>query len=108
MHDCLIVKSGFIGKDFYMDIKSDSFCVFGKTGELDATIEKLTFVNAEILENDSDIDLGIATWLCNEVYLRESQYEMQILFWAKNNEIAEMAIAFDDIIIEGNWETDDV
>jgi len=98
MHDCLIVKSGFVNNDFYMDIDSSSgFC----------SVEKLTFINAEVLGNDSDNDLGVATWLCNEIYLRGYKYEMQILFWAKNNEIAEMSIAFDDIIIEGNWETDD-
>jgi len=98
MHDCLIVKSGFVDKNFHMDIDSSSGS---------CSVEKLTFINAEIVEKDSDLCLDNAYWVSNKIYLRGNKYEMHILLTQQNNERANMTIAFDDIIIEGNWETNE-
>jgi len=97
MHDCLIICIDFIGKGFCMEIDSSSgFC----------DVDKLTFVNAQILEMDGCLNGG--TWLYDEVYLhqgRKDRYEMHILFhaYSEEPELGEMIIVFDKIIIEGNW-----
>ena len=97
MHDCVVVSSGFLCKDFFMEFDSKGgFC----------SINKLTFVNAEIMTKN--MELRDVFWLYDEVYIQEDRYEMHILFWAKNDELTDMAIAFDDVIIEGSWESDDV
>lgn len=90
MHDCRIVDSGFIGKNFHMNIDSSGgFC----------DLDKLTFVNAEIL--DRDIDLDGAWWLYDEIYIQPSnRYEMHILFHSKKRTLGEMVIVFDEIVPE--------
>jgi len=95
MHDCIIVDNCFVGKDFHMKIDSRG-CY--------RSVEKLVFINAEIVE--SDIDLAHATWLYDEVYIQQERYEMQILFWSKNcgksnpGDLGEMTIRFDEVVIE--------
>jgi len=94
MHDCIVKEHGFVGKDFHMKIDSRG-CY--------SSVEKLVFVNAEIME--SDINLDDATWLYEEVYILQERYEMQILFWSKNcgktnpSILGEMTIRFDETII---------
>ena len=98
LHDCLVLNSGFVDKDFYMDIDSNSgFC----------SIEKLIFINAEILGKDSNLCLDNAYWLYNKIYLRGNKCEIHIRLTLQNSDRVNISIAFDDIIIEGNWETDE-
>lgn len=83
MHDCKIIDSGFVGKDFYMNIDSNGgFC----------SVNKLIFTNAEVLK--SDINLDNAWWLYDEVYIQENRYEMHMLFHSKTGELGEMIILF--------------
>ena len=100
MHDCLLTTCGFVGKDFSMDVDSSGgFC----------DVKNLKFINAEILEIEIDFN-NKNWWIYDEVYLyqdRKDRYEMHILFGVEdgtpNEGLAEMIIAFDDIIIDGNW-----
>ena len=89
MHDCIILRSGFIGKDFFMDI--DSSGGFGSAN-------KITFINAEILK--CNIDSNDAVWLYEEVYIEQSHYELHILFHAKKGELGEMIIRFNELQIQ--------
>ena len=99
MHDCKVINSNFVSKDFYMDIDSSG-------GFRD--VSKLIFVNAEILESDIDSNKE-NWWIYDEIYLyqdRKDRFEMHILFAVENETqncgLAEMIIVFDDIIIDGN------
>jgi len=100
LHDCKIIDSGFEGKNFYMNIDSSGgFC----------DVNKLTFVNAEILESDVGSNQKL-WWLYDELYFfqdRTDCYERHILFATPNGGLAEMIIVFDDIIIDGNWVEED-
>ncbi len=87
MHDCKIVNSGFVGKDFFMEIDSRNSC---------CSLKRLTFVNAEILTRD--FDFSDACWLYDEILLRKNKYEIQMLFWSKRHELGEVEIVFESII----------
>jgi len=100
MHDCIITDSGFIGKDYFMDIDSSGgFC----------NVNKLTFVNAEILENDTWQN-NETCWIYDEIYFYQDQkdrFEMHILFATPHYGLAEMIIAFDDILIDEKLAVED-
>ena len=87
MHDCEITDASFDGNDFVMNIDSDSGYV---------EISKLVLRNAKIIQHIENL-VG-ATWLYNEVYLVDGQYELHILFLTKNWEsLGEITILIDDV-----------
>lgn len=89
MHDCTLLKWYFCGDDLVMEFDfSQGF----------TSVNKITFLNAEIIKNDR-----ITTntdWVYEEVYVvgTGGRYEFHILFHGGG--IKEMIIQADDIVLE--------
>ena len=108
MHDCGIVASYFIGKDFRLELNtstSERYIVDTSPGvdpESDdryRTIKNITFTNAKILEGDAD--LGDFWWLYEEIHILPDSYELHVFFGKFiNDDLAELTITFDSVILE--------